>query len=384
MPQGLRRAATALALSCVLLLGIQWWAQGHPWFIAPGGLPAPLDFVIFRVAATMAMEGRAANAYQLPLFAASVQAMVGLPGPFWLNWPYPPGFVLILVPFALLPYDLAFLAWILATACCLAAAMWTSPALRGGIAFVFAAPASLSVVLKGQNGFLSAALMTGFLVMMDRKPWVSGVFLGLLTYKPHLGAVIPLLLIVMRRWDIILPATATAVAFAGLSMVVLGPAVWVDFLWSVFAVADNFMTPDGALPAMQTVYATAAMAMGKVPAGVLHAAVLLAAMLAAIRVLRAGPDAGARAAAIIAVSLLAPPYGFQHDGVMLAVAGAYLIGTPADRPWRWEAVLVTAAVLLPGLTLFVPSGAPGPVAAIAMLLLAMRRAGVPAHRSAVA
>ena len=62
--------------------------------------------------------------------------MVGLPGPFWLNWPYPPGFVLILVPFALLPYDLAFLAWIVATGCGLAAVMWTSPALRGGIAFV--------------------------------------------------------------------------------------------------------------------------------------------------------------------------------------------------------------------------------------------------------
>lgn len=383
MPLGLRLAATALVVSYAALLGVMWWLQGQPWFIAPSGLPLPQDFVIFRVAAEMALEGRAADAYQLPLFTAGIQALVGLPGPFWLNWPYPPSFTLMLIPFALLPYDIALFAWILATGCGLAAVMWTSPALRQGIVFVLAAPASLAVVLKGQNGFLSAALMTGFLVMMDRKPWVSGVFLGLLTYKPHLGAVIPLLLIAMRRWDIILPATVTALVFAGLSMVTLGPAVWVDFLRSVFAVADNFMTPDSALPAMQTVYATAAMVMGKVPAAVLHAAALVAATLATLHVLRAAPDAGARAAAIIAVSLLAPPYGFQHDGVLLAVGGAFLLGTPADRPWRWEAALVTVAVLLPGLTLFVKWGAPGPVAAITLLLLAMRRAGAPVRQPAI-
>lgn len=384
MPRGLHLAATALVFSYIALLGAMWWAQGHPWFIEPTGLPAPQDFIIFRVAATMALEGRAAEAYQLPLFAMELEALVGQPGPFLLNWPYPPSLTLILVPFALLPYGVAFIAWVVATGGCLAAVMWTSPALRQGIVFVFAAPASLAVVAKGQNSFLSAALMTGFLVMMDRKPWVSGVFLGLLTYKPHLGAVIPLLLIVMRRWDIILPATATALAFAGLSMVALGPAIWVDFLWSVFAVADNFMTPETALPAMQTVYASAAMMMGKVPAGLLHAITLIAATLAVIRVLRAGPDPGTRAAAIIAVSLLAPPYAFQHDGILLVVAGAFLLGTPSDRPWRWEAALVTGAVLLPGLTLFMSWGPPGPLAAITILLLAMRRAGLLSRVAAVA
>lgn len=375
MPHGLRLAATALAFCYIALLGGMWWVRGRLWFLEATGLPAPQDFITFRVAATMALEGRAAEAYQLPLFTAGLEALVGQPGPFWLNWPYPPSFTLILVPFALLPYGAAWIAWLLATGGCLAAVMRSSPLLQQGIAFVFAAPASLVVVLKGQNSFLSAALMTGFLVMMDRKPWVSGVFLGLLTYKPHLGAVIPLLLIVLRRWDIILSATVTALAFAGLSMAVFGPAIWIDFLWSVFAVADTFMTPDGALPSMQTIYATAAMMVGKVPAGMLHAAVLLAATLVAIRILRAQADAGARAAAIIAVSLLAPPYGFQHDGVLLAVAGAFLLGAPANRPWRWEAALVTAAVLLPGLTMVMRWGAPGPVAAIAILLLAARRAG---------
>ena len=374
MPQGLRLAAWALAFLYAALLAKLWWSLGHFWLLQPNGLAALQDYVTFRLAATMALEGRAAAAYQLPLFTAGLESLVGHAGPFWLNWPYPPSFTLILVPFALLPYGAAGIAWLLATGGCLASVMWSSPALRQGIAFVFAAPASLAVMLKGQNSFLSAALMTGFLVMMDRKPWVSGVFLGLLTYKPHLGAVIPLLLVVLRRWDIMLSATVTALAFAGLSMVVMGPAIWIDFLWSVFAVADNFMTPDGALPAMQTVYASAAMTMGKVPAALLHAAVLLAATLTAIHILRADADAGARAAAIIAVSLLAPPYGFNHDGVLLAVAGAFLLGTPATRPWRWEAAWVTAAVLIPGLTLFLRWGPPGPVAAMVMLLLAARRA----------
>jgi len=35
---------------------------------------------------------------------------------------------------------------------------------------------------------------------MEGRPWVSGIFLGLLTYKPQLGVLFPLALLASRSW----------------------------------------------------------------------------------------------------------------------------------------------------------------------------------------
>jgi hypothetical protein len=46
-------------------------------------------------------------------------------------------------------------------------------------------------VLLGQNGFLTAGLMGLALAFMERRPLLSGIFLGFLTYKPHFGLLFP-------------------------------------------------------------------------------------------------------------------------------------------------------------------------------------------------
>lgn len=376
MPRGLRIAPAALICLYVALIGATWINRGQPWFIGDDGRPTAQDFLAFRLAATMALEGRAEAAYHLPTLTAGLQAATGNPGPFWLNWPYPPPLTLLLVPFALLPYAVSWFVWILATGSCLVVAMRSSPLLRHGVGVVLASPASVAIVLKGQASFLTAALFTGFLAMMDRRPWIAGACLGLMTYKPHLGVLIPIFLLTMRRWDIILSAAVTTVAFAAVSAVVFGARVWIAFWTSVLDVAESFMTPDTALPAMQTVYAGVTMAWGERPAMLLHGAVALGALLLTIWILRSGADAGARSAAIIAASLLAPPYGFQHDQVLLAVACVFLLGSPTPLRLSGDVPLLMVALLLPGVTLFTVTAWPGPLSATLILALAARRASV--------
>lgn len=46
-----------------------------------------------------------------------------------------------------------------------------------------------------QNGFLSAGLFGGALVLLERRPVLAGALFGLLTYKPHLGLLVPIVLI---------------------------------------------------------------------------------------------------------------------------------------------------------------------------------------------
>ena len=56
-------------------------------------------------------------------------------------------------------------------------------------------PAVLINIGHGQNGFLTAALLGGALVILDRRPIVAGILFGLLVYKPQFGLMIPLALI---------------------------------------------------------------------------------------------------------------------------------------------------------------------------------------------
>ena len=52
----------------------------------------------------------------------------------------------------------------------------------------------------GQNGFLTAALIGGALGLLERRPALAGICLGLLTYKPQFGLLFPFVLIADRRW----------------------------------------------------------------------------------------------------------------------------------------------------------------------------------------
>lgn len=45
-------------------------------------------------------------------------------------------------------------------------------------------PASIINTIGGQNGFLTAALLLGSLLLLDRRPFVVGILIGPLIFKP--------------------------------------------------------------------------------------------------------------------------------------------------------------------------------------------------------
>ena len=59
-------------------------------------------------------------------------------------------------------------------------------------------PATFINLFHGQNGFLNAALLGAALLALDRRPVVAGILFGLLSYKPHLGLLVPLALLAGR------------------------------------------------------------------------------------------------------------------------------------------------------------------------------------------
>ena len=91
-------------------------------------------------------------------------------------------------------------------------------------------PAVLINVGHGQNGFLTAALLGGALVVLDRRPIVAGILFGLLVYKPQYGLMLPLVLAVSGRWKCFAAAAATVVLLTIVTTLTFGASVWHAFL----------------------------------------------------------------------------------------------------------------------------------------------------------
>jgi hypothetical protein len=92
------------------------------------------------------------------------------------------------------------------------------------------APATFNNIICGQNGFLTAALLAGGFLLLDTRPVVAGLLLGLLAYKPHLGLIVAPALMALGAWRAIAAAAITALALAAASVLAFGFEPWRLFL----------------------------------------------------------------------------------------------------------------------------------------------------------
>src|SRR5262249_23021201 len=90
-------------------------------------------------------------------------------------------------------------------------------------------PALLINVGHGQNGFLTAALMGGGLVLLERQPVAAGVLFGLMAYKPQFACLTPLVLLVSGRWRALASSAVTVAVLIGATILAFGPSVWTAF-----------------------------------------------------------------------------------------------------------------------------------------------------------
>ncbi|QZO02225.1 glycosyltransferase family 87 protein [Chenggangzhangella methanolivorans] len=197
-------------------------------------------------------------------------------------------------------------------------------------------PAVAMNVAFGQNGFLTAGLLGAGLALLDRRPVAAGILIGLLTYKPQFGALIPIALLACGHWRAIASAAATALAAAGAATLAFGAEVWPAFLastkltnhavlemgWANFA---ELVSPFGVSRWLGLGYWSAWMVQGAVMA------TLAALVWSAWR--RPGAD-GPKRALLAAGCVAASPYAYVYDLTTLGVALAFLLKdgcAPAER-----------------------------------------------------
>jgi len=85
-------------------------------------------------------------------------------------------------------------------------------------------------IFAGQNGFLTSALMIAGLAQLGRRPILSGVCFGLLTIKPQLGLLLPLMLLLTGQWRAIAAAVVTTAALVVATGLLFGFDIWPQYV----------------------------------------------------------------------------------------------------------------------------------------------------------
>jgi len=305
------------------------------------GHPIGTDFSNVYAAGTYVLEGRPDAPFDPVLQHAQERDIFGTNVPFY-GWHYPPFFLFVAAVLALLPYGLALAVWQLTT---FLLYLWSirailslreqAPNLPAGeksvdqlwLLCAAAFPAVLVNVGHGHNGFLTAALIGGALVLLDRRPALAGVLFGLLSYKPQFGLMIPLMLVATGRWRTFGFAALTVAALAIATTVAFGPQVWSAFLASTeFSRVVVLEAGNTGWHKIQSVFSWARMWGGSIGlAYALHATVVLVLAVVLVRLWRSDRPYPLKAGILIIASMLSTPYALDYDMMVLAPTIAFLV-----------------------------------------------------------
>jgi hypothetical protein len=229
------------------------WSQGIP---RDGtSLVVGRDFLNFWMYGRAAFTADPSRFYDAQLYNAELHAILG--GPYLgQNWSYPPSVMMLATPFGQLSYISALLIWTaLSFSIFFAVARRALPKRQLLIALLLS-PAAVFCLVSGQSSLITTAMMLGIFAWLDRRPATAGLLIGLLSLKPQLGLLFPVLLVASGRWRVFFAAAATVLGIIALTAALFGPQVWVDYATKGIA-TQNIVLLDPrviAAPFMPTIF----------------------------------------------------------------------------------------------------------------------------------
>lgn len=337
------------------------------------------DFANLWTGARAVLEDHTGLLYDLGAYQA-LQRDILSPEIAGHNFSYPPHVLLLIWPFGLLPYGAALGLWtVISLAAFFAAARpyLAGAGMPGMLSLVV--PAALVNVWTGHYGLLIAAGALFVWDNADRMPIRCAIVLALLTVKPHLGILMPLVLLLRGKWKVCLIAGAVTLALAGVSAAVFGTQAWIEYLTRVPEYQAALLEHGAGLyrlmmPSVYNGFVLAGLEQAAMPFQVCAAALAVAAVFL---VHRSGAPLTTLGLVAATATFLVLPYAFNYD--MGAVCLAALLGmyrSCADgRPF--DRLVYACAYLSPALIFKLNGTLPllVPLFLLAMLFVEVRRAG---------
>jgi arabinofuranan 3-O-arabinosyltransferase len=308
----------------------------HWWIYDPNGLGIPTDFVNVWAAGRLVLEGHPALAWDWDVQRQIELALLRQEFPGYFAWHYPPPFLFVAAFLAQFPYTVAFIGWVLLSILPYLAMMRAIVGRAFGLVLAIAFPIVLNNALVGQNGFLTAALIGGTLYLMPTRPVLSGICLGLLTYKPQYGLLFPIVLIAASQWTTFFTAGIVAVVMALVSWLAFGTESWQAFFHWMPMFSQAFLSEGKATWwKLQSVLSLVRYLGGPEQlAWTLQWIVTGAVAIGLVAMWRSRADYYWKAAALAVGTLLTTPYLFMYDMMVLAIPVAYLVRAGLEGGFR--------------------------------------------------
>ncbi len=295
------------------------------------------DFSHYWVASRLAMAGDPTAIYDVSRIKAFGQT-AGIP--VEIPWFNTPTFLMLLMPFSLLPYHISIFIWIFGTLGGYLLIMRRFAPHPQFTWLALAYPSAFSNFRYGQNGFLSVIFFGGGLVLLDRYPITAGILLGLMTYKPQIALLIPVALVAGRQWKALTAMLITSGGLIGLSALLFGIDVWVVFFQKIMVMLGGFsggqISSGNFLPLwkMPTVFSvTMALGANFLIAAVIQVIIGISVVVIVGWVWHSKASPAVSSAILVLGTFLVTPYSFIYDTVLIAIPLACLGWEAYTKGW---------------------------------------------------
>jgi alpha-1,2-mannosyltransferase len=304
------------------------------------------DYMTYHVATQIVLDGHGDCLYEVECQAEAQHDLIGDEPTFArgaLPYNSPPWLAVLLLPLGLLPLQVAFTLFTLASLALLAVVTWRLG--RGGVAARVVPSILLLTAWPTVMGAIRGQSTIGVVGLLGLSVAGSGAALGLSALKPTLGPMWAVWLLAARRWRELAFAAAVLVVMVALSALVVSPKALLGYPAHLLGVA----APDalGVHVDEMVNWRGAAARLGTGPwlflVGTLVTVVVVALTWAAAR-----SRALAAAAAFIATPLILP-HANQHEAILAGLGVVLAIGAAGSvRKRIATAGVITHAVLWVG------------------------------------
>ncbi|WP_174908242.1 glycosyltransferase family 87 protein [Burkholderia diffusa] len=354
---------------------------------------AGADFSVFWSASYVMLHGSPSQAYDFSVFSRlSAELFPNLRRDAFAPWLYPPTYLLLVTPLALLRFALGYPLFVAFGVAVLGLAAWRVSRLgmipgawRAGMVALPVAPCVFVTAALGQNTFLTASCAALAVHWAERRPMLAGLCIGLLSVKPQMALLFPFVLVATRAWRTIAWAALATGTFVALSVLVCGIESWRQFVASA-GLARSIVLEHGVVFWLASPTPFAAFRLAGVPLGAAYAA---HACIAAITIAAAciawtqSRDTRVRAAVLTVATLVANPYLWHYELTWLAIAIACMLSIGWRDGWlRGEQTAIALMWALPiaeYLNPWLQLPQIGPAVTLFALLVLLRRARHDAH-----
>ncbi|WFU55704.1 glycosyltransferase family 87 protein [Bradyrhizobium pachyrhizi] len=325
-------------LVAALLFKVVWFSQ-----LGLGHGRELVDFAAFYITAKLVWLGDLDQAYQFAKLAIiEKQASGGHDG--FMPWTYPPQFNLLLAPFALVPFGMAYLLFMASTLAVYLAVLRRLAGNRFVLVLIVFFPTIGVTLACGQNSFLTAALIGLVCLYFEERPMLAGAALGLMIIKPHFAVAFALYAILRRSWIVVMTAGAVVLISSAICTVLFGMQIWPVMLQSVHD--SSVFLREAYYPLYRMVSTYAALRTTGVSASAAFIGQGIVAVLALgivlVAVYRKMPVRESLGLTAI-VSVCFSPYAYDYDFLIFSIGLALLLPALQAKAREWERAIIYAA-----------------------------------------